>query len=208
MKTAKIIVKYFFILILVSVFALIFTRIYIFGYYPKAMKSFLWNDAVASALDTDTKGEIFTYNPPTAYDHPESSNFFCDHIMIVPKAGQLQITVRANKSLMPKLQSLFTWESVPDYFDAGFHFVLVDDNDNHYPLTFKKQDAAYMYYYERLVFDHLPFDEMEYLFLDIYLGENPDYSEKPFTTLYVYDKRVPKKEYKLSAAERTIDPNT
>ncbi|NLK39011.1 MAG: hypothetical protein GX303_02015 [Clostridiales bacterium] len=204
MKILKNTIKYSFIILLIAIFALIFTRIYIFSYYPKLMKSFIWNNAVESALGNETTGEVFTYKPPTAYDNAKSSNFFCDYIMIVPKAGQLQITVRANKSLMPKFAEVFELDSIPEYHDITFDFSLVDNDGNHYPLSFKKQDSAYMYYYERLVFDEIPFDDIDSLYLEIYTGENPDYSDNPFTSLYVYDKQVPRKDYKLSKSERTM----
>lgn len=200
-KTTKKIIKYTLIFLVIVFNTLIIARLYTFSYYPSSMKKFIWNDAAAAVYSSDAESVVYTADPAMEYDLPKSSNFFCNYLMLVPEANQLQITLRANKSLPEKIKNVYSLESIPTYDELNFDFTLVDNNGNRYPVSIKKQDTAFMYYYERLVFDSIPFDDITALYLDVYIGENPDYEEKSFTSLYVYDEQIPKEEYKLSQDE-------
>ncbi len=167
-------------------------RILMFNYYPPEMKNIYFNGTLTDYYNL-TEGNIGakTQKIRFPYDHAERGRFFADHLIVVPEIGQLQITLRYNKSLISDLEE----EYGVDLDEGGeiFTFVLARD-PRHNPtedelekdevqtvvaepvgsLTVNETDTFMLYNYHKLVFDGIDFGSdteptVEWLRVEVYV---------------------------------------
>ena len=133
-------------------------RLFTFNYYPKAMKSIYFTDALTEHY-RNTGGDIGakTQKLRAQYDDPDDGNFFCDHLVVIPAIGEVQITLRYNNALEEMLaESRGVAELLPEdftfrlwkYDEANEESVCVTGE-----LVAAEWDSFLMYRYARLVFD-------------------------------------------------------
>ena len=156
-------------------------RIFIFNYYPPEMKNIYFND-VLTGYYNENNGSINakTQKIRFPYDHAEEGRFFSDHLIVISEIGQLQITLRYNKSLIEKLEKEYSVQ----LDDSSFTFVLArDPRDNTAQdvesevigrLTVDRTDDNIMYCFHKLVFDGIEFDsdtepKIEWLRVEVYV---------------------------------------
>lgn len=157
-------------------------RIFLFNYYPPEMKNIYFNDTL-TAFYNERGGDIGaqTQSIRFPYDDENEGRFFSDHLIVIRKAGQLQITLRYNRSLIDKLESEYGVELEGDDI---FTFVLArDPRDNADTdvesevvgtLTVNETDTLLLYNYHKLVFDGIDFGsetepEVEWLRVEVYV---------------------------------------
>ena len=157
-------------------------RIFLFNYYPPEMKNIYFNDTL-TAFYNERGGEIGakTQEIRFPYDHQDKGRFFSDHLIVIRDAGQLQITLRYNRSLIDTLESEY---GVQLDGDDIFTFVLArDPRDNADTdvesevvgtLTVNETDSLLLYNYHKLVFDGINFGsetepEVEWLRVEVYV---------------------------------------
>ena len=165
-----------------TVIGFIAFRLIIFNYYPKTMSRLYFNDTLTEYYDA-TGGDIgaLTQKMRFPYDDPDKGHFFCDNLIVIEGAEQIQLSLRFNSALY---ETLLT-ECGVDISELGadaFRFSLVRDpiTDDGEPIEIAVvsdivEDSFLMYRYFKLVFDgvELGLDEgeekVEWLRLEIEL---------------------------------------
>ena len=143
-----------------SVIGFIAFRLIIFNYYPKTMSRLYFNDTLTEYYNA-TGGEIgaVTQKIRFPYDDPDKGNFFCDNLIVIEGAEQIQVSLRFNDSIYEIFKAEYGVDVAALGVDA-FRISLVRD-----PLTEKGdpvevaevsdiiEDSLLMYRYLKLVFD-------------------------------------------------------
>ncbi len=221
-KTLKII-KFVAIFLCFFVAAALLFRVFTFNYYPKDMKTLYFNDTLTAyynATGGDIGAESQTWRN-YGYDDPDEGNFFCSNLVVIREAGQLQVTVRYNTSLMAKLGQRHGIDTPSPDDTSIYSFSLAGlrasdeiadgSEDAAKPVdatvTVARTNAFLMYRYVRLVFDGIDFgsteagDNLEWLRLEINVSGNKEYS--PYKILIYQNNEGYSKfeEYKLERGE-------
>ncbi len=200
------------ILVCLFVVGILAFRVILFYYYPSSMKEIYFNDTLTEHYN-EKGGEVayLTQTLRAPYDDPDTGSFFADNLIVIEDAGQLQLSVRYNKSVFdmiykeygveidPSTEGLlsFRLERVP--FGEGAVLYEVGD------LSHEEEDKLLMYTYHKLVFDGIEFtEEGEHDWLRLVITVNGHDEIKPFYILVyektdTYDKF---EEYKPSKGER------
>ncbi len=199
-----------------GVVGLLVFRLVIFNSYPDSMERIYFNDKLTAYYNaTDGKIGALTQELRAEYDDPDEGNFFCDNLIVIRGANQLQVSVRFNTSLMSSIKKKYGVELDPDKKDL-FTFKLSvlplskDDGTAYETATetqnpVVKTDSQMMYRYYKLVFDGvdftLPGEDEIWIRLEIYI--NGVEMEKPYMVLIYEDVEGAEFEnYKLSSEEK------
>lgn len=105
----------------------------------------------------------------------------------LPESGEVQVTVRMNKSTLAKLET----DAIPRFFLKNYASEEVFDS-----VSFEDESDA-LYLYRRLVFENVKFSENEDLILC--LAEGPANTSLSELVLHFREQKF--KEYKLSSKE-------
>jgi len=128
------------------------------------------------------------------YDDPDEGNFFCDNLIVIEGAGQLQITLRYNVSVFENLKTKHKLDLSPDAKDNfKFRLVTFDDEENSVvlgELSDEITEEAFMYRYHKLVFDGVNFGtdgavKPSWIRLEVMIDEYSE--EKPFAMIAIYE---------------------
>ena len=199
-----------------SVIAFLVFRIALFNYYPGEMRRLYFNDRLTEYYhSTGGEMEVFTQELRFPYDDPDEGNFFCDNLIVIPGANQLQISVRFNVSIIESIKTKYGVELNPDAkenFTFKLSVIPLSKNDETaYPTATITQDPVVeydkmlMYRYYKLVFDGvdftLPGEDEIWIRLEIFI--NGVEMEKPYQIL-VYEDTAESQtdDYVLSKKER------
>lgn len=191
-------------------------RLIIFNRYPDSIKNIYFNDVLTEYYN-GTEGNIGakTQILRAPYDDPDEGNFFCDNLIVIPGANQLQISVRFNVSIIESIKTKYGVELNPDAkenFTFKLSVIPLSKNDETaYPTATITQDPVVeydkmlMYRYYKLVFDGvdftLPGEDEIWIRLEIFI--NGVEMEKPYQIL-VYEDTAESQtdDYVLSKKER------
>ena len=214
-SAASLVIKIAIAILCIFVVGFMAFRIFLFNYYPPAMKNIYFNDTLTAFYD-ETDGNIGaqTQEIRFPYDHQDKGRFFSDHLIVIREAGQLQITLRYNQSLISSLEEEY---GVKLEGDDIFTFVLArDPRDNETDgaesevvgtLTVNETESVMLYTYHKLVFDGIDFGsetepEVEWLRVEVYIN---GITLKDPINLLVYENNDAYsifKDYTLSDKER------
>ena len=203
------------LLVLVLCFAVVGMlafRVILFNYYPKSVKDIYFNETLSQYYDS--VGDSFyakTQSLRAPYDDPDFASFFCDNLIVIDGAGQLQVSVRYNSSIFEDIKSKYKVDIDPSSEDL-FTFTLesVPRGEGEKPYTigeldYSHKEKALMYPYYKLVFDGIEqteFSEGAWIRLKITL--NGVDNAKPYYVL-VYentDEYGMFSEYELKGREK------
>ena len=190
--------------------ALLF-RIFLQEHYPKSTVRMVFTEPLteyylenAETFSAKTQKIRFPYDDEKETEDEEAAarerakgkgNFFAKGLIVVPEAGNLQVTVRYNKSTLGKVQAYYELPEVPAPADGLFSYTLtasyVDDTTGEsymktYPSSYLKEEAAFMYRYGKLAFDGVEFENAVWMRVDIHYGEE----EEVFGHICVYESRT------------------
>ena len=207
-----IVLKSFMILIVLLVVGTLGFRMVLFNYYPDSMKQLYFTDSLTAYYNANS-GNISakTQELRAAYDNPDSGNFFCSNLIVIPELGQLQITIRYNVSLMDTLTedktvdlqnpspddpTLFTYRLYKsgESKDEADHIVGT--------LVACESDSFLMYRYYKLVFDGIDFgsveydadgkvisdDEIDWIRLEVFV--KGDKESEPYSRIAIYENHA------------------
>lgn len=146
----------------VLVVGILALRVIMFNYYPRAMKDIYFTDSLREYYET--AGDSFeakTQSLRAPYDDPDVASFFCDNLIVIEDAGNLQISVRYNTSLIKTLNEKYGIELDKD--DPGiFSFKLervpsIEDGEPYEigALSYVDSKDNLMYAYYKLVFEDI-----------------------------------------------------
>ena len=195
-----------------AVVALLGMRLVLFNYYPAGIENIYFNDTLTAYYEsTDGKIGAKTQKLSAPYDDPDVGNFFCDNLIVIPGADQLQISLRYNVSLMSAIKELYGVDLSADAELFEFSLALIPlGSTNAAPvatgtLSVANMDSFMMYRYYKLVFDNVEFSfdgsDQVWIRLEIKLKDVP--SAKPYHVLiYENSEMTTLGDYKLSSKER------
>ena len=165
------VIKILVFLVCFSVAGVLLFRIALFNYYPAEIKELHYTESLNSYLRENESAKVETQSLRFPYDDAEKGNFFADNVCFVREAGQLQLSLRYNLSLIKDIESQYKVKLDPN--DDIFEFSLAktetgyisnkDDLDNDFPtetvgkLVDVKTDSFMMYRYYKLSFDEVDF---------------------------------------------------
>ena len=162
-----IVIKVLIGLVCAFVIGIILFRLFLFNYYPKSMKSIYFTDSLAEyyeACDGDIGAETQELRFP--YDDADDGNFFCDNLILVREAGQLQLSLRFNQSFLEKMKETLGHEINPDtdlVFSLAKTLSGYDGDEDDVPtesvgtLAYSGRETLLMYTYYKLAFDEVDF---------------------------------------------------
>ena len=187
-------------------------RISFFNYYPDSIKNIYFNDVLLDYYES-RNGDIgaLTQIMRASYDDPDEGNFFCDNLIVIPGADQVQVSVRFNTSVAETLEK--TYKTKVDINDpTRFTFILSRNpsGDEKNPVevataTVVATESKMMYRYFKLVFDgvDLGLDEGEEAVKWLRVEVHVEGIEKPFM-IAIYENHEDYNtfaEYKISKKE-------
>lgn len=195
-----------------SVVGVVLFRVILFNYYPKQIKELYFNDTLTAYYD-EADGDIgaLTQALRAPYDDPDVCSFFCDNLIVVRGAGQLQCSVRYNSSVFSDIEEKYGVSLDPEAEDLlSFRLLRVPFEDGAEPyevgrLDYVSTDECLMYTYYKLVFDEVSFlDDAQQDWLSLEITLNGVDGAKPYRIL-VYENADEYRlfeEYKLSGGEK------
>ena len=161
-----IIIKILAAVVIIAVLGILVFRIIIFNNYPASMSTLYVTDSLAALGDNLSP---MTQTNGIKYDDAKDGNFFFDHLVVVPEANHLQVTVRYNTSLITNINTKFGKELSLDADPTEiFNFAITrtatgyvaEEGETNFPtesagdLVYVKTDSSFMYKYTRLAFDN------------------------------------------------------
>ena len=158
----------------IGVVGILVFRVILFNQYPDSIEN-VYFDEVLTEYYNKTEGNINakTQSLRAAYDDADEGNFFCDNLIVISGANQLQISARFNVSLMESIKEKYGVELNPDD-DNIFTFRLAKNPsaEGEQPteigrLSVSFTESRMMYRYYKLVFNDVDFGLDE--------GESPVY---------------------------------
>ena len=190
-------------------------RMILFEYYPDAMKNIYFTEGLTEYYEqTDGNIDALTQSLRAPYDDAERGNFFCDNLIVVKGAGELQITLRYNVSLIESIEKELGLTGLSADDADLFSFRLYKSGESkeesdHLIGTLAAEpmtDSVLMYRYYKLAFTDIDFgqgsDKIEWLRLEIFVKGQT--SSEPFAKVAIYEDNEDYsqfEEYKLSNSE-------
>ena len=166
-------------------------RLTLFSYYPDKISDVYFTDNL-TAYYNQTDGNIGakTQSLRSPYDDPDFANFFCDNLIVVDGAGELQVSVRYNNSAIENIKTKLNLQSLDENSETLFSFRLYDNYGRIYTPSYVTTDEFMMYHYYKLAFDKIPFavegeESPEWIRLEVFVGA--DMSGDPYAMVPVYE---------------------
>ena len=133
------------------------------------------------------------------------AQFFLTDVVFFPKAGQTQVVLRYNRSILEHIATDFELESVPDKKDDLFDISLVvyyKDGDATKAMTLSahetEMDTTSLYTFRQYYFDSMPeFDGIIKMNVEIYYKGEVVEDEEPYAVIEIYDKLLEMQDYPL-----------
>lgn len=133
------------------------------------------------------------------------AQFFLTDVVFFPKAGQSQVILRYNRSILEHLATDFELRSVPgkkdDLFDVSLA-VYYKDGDATKKMRLSahetEMDTTSLYTFRQFYFDTMPeFDGIIKMEVEIYYKGDLDYTADPYAVIEIYDKLLEMQDYPL-----------
>ena len=146
-----------------SVVGILGFRIFLFNYYPEAMKSLYFTENLTEHYgEVGADMEALSQSYPYMYDDAEEGNFFGDCVLVVRDAGEIQCTIRYNSSVFERLSAKHGVELDPE--TTVFRFTLERNPESEGgvaeeigELTYDGTKTVVMYTYRKLAFSGIDF---------------------------------------------------
>ena len=172
----------------ISIFAF---RLILFNIYPDKIENIYFTDNLISYYEkTDGNIGAKTQELRSPYDDPDYANFFCDNLIVIDGAGELQVSLRYNNSAIENIKTKLELDSFDTNSDKLFTFRLCDNYGRYYYPTYIDTDDMMMYHYYKLCFDKIPFnvegeEYPEWIRLEVFVEGQK--SKDPFSMIAVYE---------------------
>ena len=186
-------------------------RMILFNNYPAVIKDIYFNDILTEYYEV-TEGNIgaVTQELRAKYDDKDKGRFFCDNLIVISGADQLQVSVRYNASNVADIAEELKLESLDDMDPEIFEFRLCDNNGKIYEnVSSVAFESQFMYRYQKLVIDGVELEDNgggvypEWIRLEIFVKGQE--SAEPFSMVAIYENNEQYhdfSEYKLSESEK------
>jgi hypothetical protein len=133
------------------------------------------------------------------------AQFFLTDVVFFPKAGQTQVVLRYNKSILEHIATDYELENIPgkkdDLFDVSL-VVYYKDGDATKSMRLSahetEMDTTSLYTFRQFYFDSMPeFDGIIKMNVEIYYKGEVDYNADPYSVIEIYDKLLEMQDYTL-----------
>jgi hypothetical protein len=174
----------------IGVVSILAFRIAIFRNSPETMKKLYFTDTLTEFYNENSGNiEILTQELRVPYDNSKFANFFCDNLFVIKAAGELQISLRYNESMLAEAEKKYSISNL-DFDDENLLTVrLYDNNGKIYTnLIYSATENHYMYQYQKLCFGGIDFDNAEWIRLEIFITEAN--SDEPFAKVPIYENHA------------------
>lgn len=217
--------KYTGIGIIVLINALLLWRVFFSTNEPSAIKTIAVNDSLAAAYEQHG-GEGFAlyqaeqdniatdedWHKQFPDDDPKKltnqfAQFFLTDVVFFPKAGQTQVVLRYNKSILEHIAADFELDGAPGKKDDVFDITLVvyytpaadsAQKSMRIKATLAESATTSLYSFRQLVFEGMPeFESITGMNVEIYYKGDVNYAEKPYSVIELYEKNLGTREYEL-----------
>ena len=202
-----------------SVVGILAFRLIIFNYYPDSIENIYFTDNLKAYYE-QTDGDIGakTQDLRAPYDDPDVANFFCDNLIVIEGAGELQVSVRYNLSTLENIEAKYGLSDLDPEDLNLLSFRLVassfDSALNDYKQTVICDAPSYvgtesfmMYRYFKLAFDGIDFENPPvWIRIEIFVNGQTDV--EPFAMVPIYENSKGDdgydifKDYELGRKER------
>ena len=195
----------------IGVIGLIAFRMIAFNSYPASVSNVYFNEKLTAYYNENGGDiEVKTQKLRAPYDDEDEGNFFCDYLYVIPKADQLQITVRYNTSTLTKIAEKYGKVIAEDDTNAFVYRLYASHGEGDvriYDVLSDKIDSSQlMYRYAKLVFDGVELDTEEggmpyWIRLEIFIDGVE--MKEPYMVA-IYENNVDNStfiDYKLSGSE-------
>ena len=192
------VMKILVMLVCFSVIGIIAFRLIIFNYYPDSAKNVYFTENLTSYYNK-TDGDINAKSQDLRfpYDDPDVANFFCDNLIVIEGAGELQVSVRYNLSTLenikakygltdldPEDKEMLSFRLVASRYSGAkgdFEEVVIADAP-----TYVGTDSFMMYRYYKLAFDGIDFENPPvWIRIEIFVKGQTE--EKAFAMVPIYE---------------------
>ena len=191
-------------------------RLVVLNYYPDSMKKIYFTENLTEYYEAQN-GEINakTQSYPYKYDNPDFANFFCDNVIVIEGAGEIQMSVRYNLSTLDTVAEKYGLSDIDPEDTELFSFRLVasvfDVSSQKYQEkvlcaepSYIGTDALLMYRYYKLAFDGIDFENPPvWIRIEVFVKGQSE--ETPFATMPAYSNSEDFaifEDYELSEEEK------
>lgn len=212
------IIKIIAALLAVTVIGTLAFRIISFNYYPDSMKKLYFDDTLTDYY-RERGGELdaLTQKLRFEYDDEAEGYFFCSNVIVIREAGQLQLSLRYNVSLLDTIKEKYSLTEISDDLRESITFKLRRSGEGApgeagIPLSATVTPVIYeshlMYRYVKLVINGIDFgeeesqDKINWIRLEVYIDGAPTGELFSGNLIYENNDQYSKfTEYTLGAGE-------
>ena len=167
-------------------------RMILFSYYPDSMKNIRFTENLV-AYYNENSGNMSakTQDLRAPYDDERAGHFFCDNLIIVEEANELQVSVRFNTSVIETLEAKTGLTGLSADDKELLSFRLYDNRGNYYENpSYIGNDSFMMYRYYKVAFSNVDFEnnDPEWIRIEIFIKGQTD--SKPFAMVPVYENNA------------------
>lgn len=213
--TVVLIIKIMAIVAVVALIGVLAFRIVLFNYYPDTMKNIYFTEGLTDYYQK-TDGDIgaLTQKLRAPYDDADDGNFFCDNLIVVREAGELQVSLRFNVSAISNIEKKLGLSGLSADDADLLSFRLYKSGESKAeadhligslaaePIT----ESLLMYRYYKLSFTDIDFGEgenkIEWIRLEVFVKGQAE--DEPFAKIPIYEDNEDYSsftEYELSKSE-------
>ena len=187
------VIKILIAIVCLSVVGVIGFRIFLFNRYPDSMTKLYFNDTL-TAYYNETNGDIGakTQSLRTPYDDPDNASFFCDNLIVINGADQLQVSVRYNVSAIGFFEEKYGVTGLDADDEDLISFRLVDNYGRVYDnVSYVGADSMMMYRYRKVVFDDVILEgnedgkDPEWIRIEFFIKDLS--GDEPYSMIPVYE---------------------
>lgn len=215
------ILKGLFVLLIMTINALILWRIFSSG-DPASMKKLTVNDSLTQAYAEHGDALVLRHQNQATVTRAENNYgyFSVTRCVFIPEAKQVQLVFRYNNSTLNHLKEDYGLEGTIDRDDTFYDLTLVrttdltpdDSDDNLDPEKLSEtrfhpssvtRDSTLLYTYFRYTFEGVELSENDLgVFADVYYLGDLDYGKAPYGALCLYDSEMEWIPDSLTSADR------
>ena len=184
-------------LVCILVVSVIAFRIFMINYYPEQMEKIYFTENLTEYYEkTDGNIGAKTQAYPYNYDNPDFANFFCDNVIVIEGAGEIQMSMRYNLSTLETVEKKYGLETIDpdceDIFSFRLYASVFDPTTQQYEQkvvsaapSYVSTDSLMMYRYYKLAFDGIDFtNPPAWIRIEVFVkGQS---AEEPFAMIPAY----------------------
>lgn len=190
----KKIVQYFFIFLVIGIYALLCFRMCTKG-DPSAMKEYTWTERSIAAYNASP--DTFAVKELEAINTTDLDNkFYIRNVRYTECIGQFQFTLRFNRSVLRELEDKYGEDTV---YDMPFIFTVSDDKGKIYTSYSYMTGKRFVNRFYRIEFSDIDLENVEWLKVNVYYANAEAHGTEICNTLTLYENGRRFFDYRLES---------